>query len=57
MGAIHLTGTAGFAGVAFVAESWNASPASDCGNAFYRCRLGNNMASRLPHFTKLDFCN
>lgn len=32
------------------------SPASDCGNAFYHYRLGNNMTSKLPYSTKLDFC-
>lgn len=32
------------------------SPASDCGNAFYHYRLGNNMTSNLPYSTKLDFC-
>lgn len=33
----------------------HSSPASNCGNAFYHCRLENNMASRLSYSTKRGF--
>lgn len=31
--------------------------ASDCGNTFYHCQLGNNMVFRLSYSTTQDFCN